>query len=323
MLEPIGAANVLLANRLPSQLDAALLLSRWLEDETLVSVNGEPQQALKEIAAKELNGLLKSFRGLFQSEGVTGELSRLQDAIINRKNLPIYISVLIAAGEKAQVDEFGLVDMLLNWFATVEDVADESYTSVKASDLGGYLDRANDTTPPFISPATVFRGTIALGDYLHNESVYKTLTYSPELGESEIVSWDLEELNVPVSIDKDLTLPTIGRYGSVISWTSSNENVINSSNGAVTRPSAGQNNIVVRLRATICYGEQSQTKDFVVTVNSLGRSDKAIANADANNITLPLFTTEDIELPSEGKDGSTITWVSSDPAVSSEKSKVT
>lgn len=321
LLAPIGAANALMANRMPAQLDAALLLSRWLEDETLVSVNGEPQQALKVIAAKELNGLLKSFKGLYNGEGASGKLSTLQDAIKNRANLPIYISVLIAAGQKEQVDELGLMDTLLSWFATEEDVA--TYDKVKASDLGGYLDRANNNTSPYVNVSTVFRGTIALGDYLHNESVYKTLTYSPELGESEIVSWDIEELSIPTSVDNNIVLPTVGRYGSTISWTSSNENVINSSNGTVTRPPAGQNDVVVRLRATVSYGKYSKTKDFVVTVISMGRSDKAIANADANTISLPLFTTKDIELPVEGKNGSTITWVSSDPTVISENGNVT
>ncbi len=52
--------DMLMASVFYAQTDAALLLARWLEDETPVTVGGTSYQ-LKDIARKELTGLLHTF----------------------------------------------------------------------------------------------------------------------------------------------------------------------------------------------------------------------------------------------------------------------
>ena len=53
------------------------------------------------------------------------------------------------------------------------------------------------------------------------------------------------------AVQDNLTLPTRGLYGSAITWTSSNEAVVNSQTGEVTRPAAAAGNATVTLTATI------------------------------------------------------------------------
>ena len=66
-------------------------------------------------------------------------------------------------------------------------------------------------------------------------------------------------------VASNLTLPTSGKYGSTITWTSSNESVIQT-DGTVTRPEAGKPDIDVTLEATISLGNNSEKKSFSFTV---------------------------------------------------------
>lgn len=66
-------------------------------------------------------------------------------------------------------------------------------------------------------------------------------------------------------VSSNLKLPTAGKYGSTITWTSSNESVIKA-DGTVTRPEAGKPDVDVTLEATISLGNNSQKKSFSFTV---------------------------------------------------------
>ena len=59
--------DMLMASVFYAQTDAALLLARSLEDETPVTVGGTSYQ-LKDIARKELTGLLHTFEVLYREE---------------------------------------------------------------------------------------------------------------------------------------------------------------------------------------------------------------------------------------------------------------
>lgn len=69
------------------------------------------------------------------------------------------------------------------------------------------------------------------------------------------------------NITGSLTLPTTGSiYNSGITWSASPTGYINTANGAVTRPSAGENDVTVTLTATVTSVGAVVTKDFTLTV---------------------------------------------------------
>ncbi|WP_419886124.1 LamG-like jellyroll fold domain-containing protein [Paenibacillus sp. B-A-8] len=67
---------------------------------------------------------------------------------------------------------------------------------------------------------------------------------------------------------KDLTLPTEAVRGTVITWSSSNTDVVEN-DGSVTRPEKGLGNATVELTATITLGESTATKTFTIVVMEL------------------------------------------------------
>lgn len=67
------------------------------------------------------------------------------------------------------------------------------------------------------------------------------------------------------SVTQNLTLPTVGSNGTIISWSSSDTGVINN-NGIVIRPPSTASNVTVTLTATITKGAEADTKQFTVTV---------------------------------------------------------
>ncbi len=333
----IGPTNMagMMSLSLNAQLDAAQLLARWVNDETEVRVNGGESQPLKDVAKAELDGLMRSFSALYGgNKGVdyTGNLGTMPEAIKNQINLPQYISALIATGQKDKVEELGLMDTLLGSFATQEHLDDPKNINLTEADLGGYFYLPNANVSPYISVGSVWRGSVALGDYKHGEAAMATFVYSPELNEIEAIARDLDTISLPSTATENLTLPTSGRFGSEISWTSSNEAVINPLTGAIARPAEGEPDIIVTLTANASFGQARDSKIFVITVPAQGISDKAIVNADASAIKIPLFVTENVTLPSVGENGSSITWNSSDTSaiahdgtvsISSEEKNVT
>jgi arabinan endo-1,5-alpha-L-arabinosidase len=75
-----------------------------------------------------------------------------------------------------------------------------------------------------------------------------------------------EAIAVPAAAkDNSLTLPTRGARGTSITWSSSNENVVDV-DGTVTRPNVGEGDQVVMLTATLELGSQSTSRSFTVTV---------------------------------------------------------
>ncbi|WP_040950015.1 immunoglobulin-like domain-containing protein [Gorillibacterium massiliense] len=126
-------------------------------------------------------------------------------------------------------------------------------------------------------------------------------------------------------------LPTKGKRGSTITWTSNKPAVLSNDGKTLVRPSAGD--VKVTLTAVIKYGDVTTKKAFELTVKQLSSqqtTDQARVAADkqalaidfggndkAGSVTVPLDA-----LPVKGANGSTITWTSSNPAILSNDGKV-
>lgn len=99
------------------------------------------------------------------------------------------------------------------------------------------------------------------------ESAIKTfeVTVKQKLTDKEIVEKDKEDLklNGLGAVYENLSFPTAGAYGSTISWTSSNPDVI-ATDGTVTRP-VGEP-VTVELTATLTSGNETTEKVFEATV---------------------------------------------------------
>ncbi|WP_222599261.1 immunoglobulin-like domain-containing protein [Aquibacillus kalidii] len=140
--------------------------------------------------------------------------------------------------------------------------------------------------------------------------------YFVEFAINQIDIEDYLRLNTSVNeITTDLELPDSGAYETTITWESNHPDII-ASNGEVTRPSYDNGDQTVVLTATISDGTNSKTKDFTVTVLK-AKQDSLAFQEDVDN--LVVHHVDDVRgnlyLPTEGENGSTITWESSDVSV--------
>ena len=83
--------------------------------------------------------------------------------------------------------------------------------------------------------------------------------------DEEIIHMVADDVNLPTSIFANLDLPTNASKGTTINWSSSHPDII-SSTGAVTRPTAGESEVVVTLTAEFSLNDATLTKSFEVTV---------------------------------------------------------
>ena len=130
------------------------------------------------------------------------------------------------------------------------------------------------------------------------------------------------------SVTGNLTLPTSGADGVVISWASSHTSII-STNGAVTRPD--DMNTDVTLTATLTKNTASDTKQFPLTVIiSASGADTNAVTAAKNALMVgytggdgPTSVTGNVTLPTTGADGVSISWASSETSIISTGGVVT
>lgn len=123
-------------------------------------------------------------------------------------------------------------------------------------------------------------------------------------------------------IDSDLKLPEILPYGTEITWSSSDEEVINPISGAVTRPRNAAKNPKVTLTAEFENSGLSKTLTYDFTVLRDFDDAEEKAKAEADDITLDILTSENpneitmaLKPLKKGFYGSDITWESSDKSV--------
>ena len=160
---------------------------------------------------------------------------------------------------------------------------------------------------------------------IDNIRFYETYLFSEErvpkdyewLTENRLVS-NTDEAYKYGAVSENLNLPLIGEYGSEISWTSSNENLI-SSEGVVNFSESG--NEAVTLTAKIFKHETVLTKEFTFyPTRNITSSEEALkADADAINYdTIACYDNgskeivRNLNLNDTGIYGSKISWSSSD-----------
>ncbi|HZH60642.1 MAG TPA: LamG-like jellyroll fold domain-containing protein, partial [Metabacillus sp.] len=116
-------------------------------------------------------------------------------------------------------------------------------------------------------------------------------------------------------ITSNIALPSKGKHGVDLTWSSSNTEVI-ANDGTVTRPGKTESDVEVELTATISYEGVVKEKKFVVTVLK-EYSDEQVVELDASNLTVT--NTDNVKgnlsLPVSGEEGSLITWESSKPEI--------
>ncbi len=164
-----------------------------------------------------------------------------------------------------------------------------------------------------------------------------SLDFSLALTEQDVVSFDKAWLTDDVilggnsalsNVISDLLLPTEGntlfndgnvKKKSTIVWSSTNAAYL-TGEGKVTNPSPEIGNQTVTLTATITLNTAQATKEFTVMVKS---TDAADVNSDSgwldtailNGNSAPDNIRTNLNLPTTGQYGSSISWVSSDEAV--------
>ncbi len=116
-----------------------------------------------------------------------------------------------------------------------------------------------------------------------------------------------------------LALPTKGKNGSAITWTSNKTDYI-TNEGVVTLPATGTQSVT--LKATITKNDTIVTKSFWMTVYS---TDKGNVTRDKDELSIQTDVREagTIELPTQGKHGSAITWISNKEDVIANDGTVT
>ena len=158
-------------------------------------------------------------------------------------------------------------------------------------------------------------------------------SYAEDL-ESDM-AWLTEEMildgNGTDEVRGRLNLPTSGPKNSTITWTFSEEGYIIPT-GAVMRPTEAEGDKIITLTATFLRGAVTGTKTFEFTIKaSSSEEEESLLEADAYWIENDFFHYKNLndfrlsylELPVSSLNGSTISWVSSDPDVISVAGEVT
>lgn len=126
------------------------------------------------------------------------------------------------------------------------------------------------------------------------------------------------------AIKSNLTLPTTGPNNTTITWATSNENAIKA-DGIVIRPANGSQPTSVTLTATINKGAVKDTKKIDCKVLSWTDIEEVTLDANelisfnsirSNNI-VPSEITTNLNLMTKGPRGTTITWTTTTPNVTS------
>lgn len=201
--------------------------------------------------------------------------------------------------------------------------ATSTYITLGADGSVGGLDAAGswemkDGKPyvTFTLNGVAYKGVFSYG-YDETDSRNKVMTFSA-VGDNNICIWgsktisavktskdafdtDKDNLNIAAETDHDFYLPTYGAYGSTISWTSSDANVI-TVDGRVAKINRRLSDTKATLTATIKNGTNSETKAFEVTVKKYDITVEPSIDADEINLPVSLGNAK-------------VTWTSDKPDV--------
>jgi hypothetical protein len=197
-------------------------------------------------------------------------------------------------------------------------VATNTSISVLPSAIGG-----GTTTANYFGKSN-YNGDRLLKGRLRDVRVYDRALAPAEVetlaapANAESVTADAAALDLgdTSGLTADLNLPATAPYGSAITWSSSDGDVISDA-GKIFRPAAGEPDAHAVLTATLRRGASQDTKTFEVTVKAA--LDDA-ANAEAAVKALKIHNLDDVRgnlsLPTAA------TWASSDPATISATGEV-
>lgn len=184
------------------------------------------------------------------------------------------------------------------------------------------------TTTDFGTGLVACIGRSAYNDKFYKGGVYGVRVYGQALTQTEI--WQEYYEDMPPSLDKNaiingaitevkeslvldstvtknLSLPTEGAKGAVISWESTNPNVI-STDGKVTIPTDADAGVT--LTATISVGGKTDTKTFDLTVPAVSMQEQF--NNWVKDFSIgTFFVSADLELPATLGANTSISWTSS------------
>ncbi|UJF35191.1 immunoglobulin-like domain-containing protein [Paenibacillus hexagrammi] len=153
-----------------------------------------------------------------------------------------------------------------------------------------------------------------------------TIEHDSSAGESNTraVKAAKEELNLgdTSAVSYDLSLPTSGAQQTIISWQSSNPEILSAAGELLSRPNPGESSAAVDLTATIGKGDSFAVKMFHILVLPLTRAEAVDMDAAHLQITHVTAVADDILLPIRGEHGTSITWESANPAVLSGTGQV-
>lgn len=132
------------------------------------------------------------------------------------------------------------------------------------------------TRPAYGRPAAKATLTATISsvatDYNSEGKVSKTqefeVTVLPEFSDAESIAYDLEHLKIGGNVNNlydQLTLPTVGELGSVVTWKSSDTNWLTNTGKVVKLPEGEKKQVV--LTATLRKGEEKISNDYTVTIH--------------------------------------------------------
>lgn len=181
--------------------------------------------------------------------------------------------------------------------------------------------------------------TVTHGTYSQQKSFTVTVLHEEVPDEQAVVATLIglteDELvygNVDLQhVASALKLPTSGVHDTLIEWTSDNE-AINASTGAVSRPAYNLANAEVTLTANVSRGAYSLQKQFTVIVLHEEATDEQAVEDTLSVLTGDVVKFENaalsqvtsaLNLPTRGEYGVTITWISDNAAIDAATGAVT
>ncbi|WP_171684257.1 immunoglobulin-like domain-containing protein [Paenibacillus planticolens] len=124
------------------------------------------------------------------------------------------------------------------------------------------------------------------------------------------------------AVSHDLNLPAAGEQQTTITWVSSNPLVLSDAGKIVSRPIQGEPSAEVQLTAAIRKGDSIATKTFLVKVLPMDDAEAVELDKGALQLGDTSAVADHLKLSTKGKYRSTITWISSNPAVVDETGHV-
>jgi hypothetical protein len=206
-----------------------------------------------------------------------------------------------------------------------DDVTLENYTS-------GTFAQADVGENIAVTTAITLAGADAGNYYL----IQPTLTADIYLSDRDAVSADKANLEITFNgsdtaagVTQNISLPISGENGTSITWTSGDTDII-SVTGTVYRPLYTDGDKDVMLTASIKKNDAEATRAFAVTVLKMPATDEEAVLEDKQNLTIGFApgedasgVTQDMTFPTAGSCGTTIRWLSSNPAIVSSTGAVT